>query len=54
MGAEEARDLRVDEVDGAVHHLVLVEDREKLFVGVRRGGKALFDFGDVLYAFANC
>ncbi len=47
VAAEEARDLRFDNVGGAMNHLVLVQHGEELFVGVRGGNKALLDFGDV-------
>ena len=47
MAAEEARDLRFDNVDGAMNHLVLVQHGEELFIGVRGGNKAILDFCDV-------
>ena len=48
MGAEEARDLRVDKGNGAMNHLILLQHSEELFVGVRGFGKALLHFRDVL------
>ena len=47
MGAEEARYLRVDKVNGVMNHLVIVQHCEELFVGVRGSGKALLHFRDV-------